>query len=144
MVSHLLESCRPDFVQYDSKGHPGYLGFPSSTGMSAPGIVQDSLALWRRVTAAHGVSLYSHFSGVLDELAVAKHPDWARVDEVGKRDPTQTSLFGPYERELMISELTEAALKYDLDGSWVDGDCWAVRPDYCDAARHKFAELTGI
>src|ERR1035438_8036391 len=44
MVIRLLESVRPDFIQYDSKGHPGYLGFPSKTGMSAPGIVQDSLA----------------------------------------------------------------------------------------------------
>jgi hypothetical protein len=144
MISHLLDSCRPDFVQYDSKGHPGYLGFPSKTGMSAPGIVQDSLALWRRVTAARGVGLYNHFSGVLDGLAVAKHPEWARTNESGKRDSQQTSLFGPYEQELMIPELTEAALKYDLDGSWVDGDCWAVKPDYCDAAQRKFAELTGL
>src|ERR1700759_2417184 len=51
MVTHLLESVRPDFIQYDSKGHPGYLGFASKTGMSSPGIVQDSLAIWRRVAA---------------------------------------------------------------------------------------------
>ena len=144
MVSHVLESCRPDFVQYDSKGHPGYLGFPSKTGASAPGIVQDSLALWRRVTAAHGVALYNHFSGVWDGFAVAKHPDWARIAEDGKRDPLETSLFGPYEQELMIPELVEAARKYDLDGSWVDGDCWAVKPDYCDASQRKFAALTGM
>ncbi len=144
MVSHLLESCRPDFIQYDSKGHPGYLGFPSKTGMSAPGIVQDSLAVWRRVTAAHGVALYNHFSGVLDGLAVTKHTDWARIGPDGKRDLQETSLFGPYEQQLMIEELTEAALNYDLDGSWVDGDCWAVKPDYCEAARKKFEERTGI
>jgi hypothetical protein len=144
MAAHLLESVRPDFIQYDSKGHPGYLGFPSKTGMSAPGIVQDSLAVWRRVTAAYGVGLYNHFSGVLDGLAVAKHPDWARIDAGGNRDPQQTSLFGPYEEELMIPELTEVALNYDLDGSWVDGDCWAVKPDYCEAAQRKFKELTGI
>ncbi|MGD0158619.1 MAG: hypothetical protein ABSB50_21230, partial [Terracidiphilus sp.] len=78
MVSHLLDACRPDFVEYDSKGHPGYLGYPSRTGMSAPGIVQDSLAIWRRVTAALGVAFYNHFSGVLDGLAVVKHPEWAR------------------------------------------------------------------
>src|ERR1700686_2788548 len=59
MVAHLLESVRPDFIQYDSKGHPGYLGFASKTGMSSPGIVRDSLAIWRRVTAAHGVALYN-------------------------------------------------------------------------------------
>jgi hypothetical protein len=144
MVGHLLERVRPDFVQYDSKGHPGYLGFPSRTGMSAPGIVQDSLAVWRRVTAAHGVALYNHFSGVLDGLAVSRHPEWARVGPDGKRDAQETSLFSGYEQGLMIPELSEAARNYDLDGSWVDGDCWAVKPDYCEAAREKFAALTGI
>ena len=44
----------------------------------------------------------------------------------------------------MIPELIEVALKYDLDGSWVDGDCWAVQPDYCDAAQRKFLAKTGI
>jgi hypothetical protein len=144
MVSHLLETVRPDFIQYDSKGHPGYLGFPSKTGMSAPGIVQDSLAIWRRVTAAHGVALYNHFSGVLDGLAVTKHPEWARVGPDGRRDPQETSLFSAYEQDLMIPELTEAAHNYELDGSWVDGDCWAVKPDYCAAAQQKFLALTGI
>ena len=144
MVSHLLDACRPDFVEYDSKGHPGYLGYPSRTGMSAPGIVQDSLAIWRRVTAALGVAFYNHFSGVLDGLAVVKHPEWARVGPDGNRDPQETSLFSPYEWELMIPELTEVALRYDLDGSWVDGDCWAVKPDYCDAAQREFLEKTGI
>lgn len=144
MVGNLLEKVRPDFVQYDSKGHPGYLGFPSKTGMAAPGIVQDSLAIWRRVTAANGVALYNHFSGVLDGLAVRKHPEWARVGPERKQDHQETSLFGPYERELMIPELEEAARNYDLDGSWVDGDCWAVKPDYCEAARSRFHTQTGI
>ncbi|MGA2050424.1 MAG: hypothetical protein ABSG96_22200 [Terracidiphilus sp.] len=144
MVNDLLVTVRPDFIQYDSKGHPGYLGFPSKTGMAAPGIVADSLAVWRRVTAAHGVALYNHFSGVLDGLAVEKHPDWARVGADGKRDGQETSLFGPYERELMIPELLEVARNYDLDGSWVDGDSWAVQPDYCEGSRQKFEEKTGI
>ena len=144
MVSHLLESVRPDFIQYDSKGHPGYLAFPSDTGMSAPGIVKDSLAIWRRVTAAHGVALYNHFSGVWDGLAITRHPEWARLGPDGKRHALETSLYGPYERGLMIPELTEVALKYDLDGSWVDGDCWAVNLDYCEAAQRMFREKTGI
>lgn len=144
MVAHLLQSVRPDFVQYDSKGHPGYLGFPSKTGMSAPGIVQDSLAIWRRVTAAHGVALYNHFSGVLDALAVTRHPEWARRGPDGKPDQRETSLYSAYERALMIPELEEVARNYDLDGSWVDGDCWAVTPDYCEAAQREFQARTGI
>ncbi|MFP5210784.1 MAG: hypothetical protein ACLGRW_16010 [Acidobacteriota bacterium] len=144
MVAHLLESVHPDFVQYDSKGHPGYLGFPSKTGMSAPGIVKDSLAIWRRVTAAHGVALYNHFSGVLDALAVTRHPDWACIGPDGKPSSRETSLYSAYEQNLMIPELEEVAHNYDLDGSWVDGDCWAVTPDYCEAAQSRFQAQTGI
>jgi hypothetical protein len=144
MIVRLLGACRPDFIQYDSKGHPGYLGFPSQTGMSAPHIVQDSLAIWRRVTAREGVALYNHFSGVLDGLAIKKHPDWARTGPDGKRDGQETSLFSAYEEQLMTPELEEAALKYDLDGSWVDGDCWAVKLDYCEASGRQFRERTGI
>lgn len=144
MIERLLDAVHPDFVQYDSKGHPGYLGFPSKTGMSAPHIVQDSLAIWRRVTARRGVALYNHFSGVLDGLAVTKHPDWARITSTGAPDKQETSLFSPYEDDLMIPELKEAALNYNLDGSWVDGDCWAVQPDYCEPSAAEFRRKTGI
>ncbi len=143
MVDRLLRSVRPDFVQYDCKGHPGYLGYPSKVGTSSPGIVKDSLQIWRRVTARHGVALFIHFSGVWDSLAVQQHPEWAAVRPDGKPDDRATSTFGPYVDELMIPELKEAAEKYDLDGAWVDGECWAVRLDYSPAAACAFREATG-
>jgi len=144
MVERFLTEVKPDFVQYDCKGHIGYLGYPSKVGTSAPHIVNDSLAIWRRVTARHGVPLYIHFSGVWDTRAVTEHPDWARVQPDGKPDKDITSLFGPYVDKLMIPELKEAVEKYDLDGLWIDGDCWAVRMDYSEAARQAFQRATGI
>ena len=138
MVEHLLDATRPDFVQYDSKGHPGWLGWPSQVGPSAPGIVTDSLAVWRRVTARRGVALYTHFSGVWDSEAVRRRPEWARVDADGKPDPRQTSTYGPYVDELMLPQLHEAVKKYALDGVWIDGECWATNPDYCAAAVKAF------
>ncbi len=130
MISKPPPATKPDFVQYDSKGHPGWLGWPSKVGPSAPGIVKDSLELWRRVTARRGVALYIHFSGVWDSEAVKRHPEWARLDADGKPDVNQTSTYGPYVDQLMIPQLREAATKYDLDGAWVDGECWATKPDY--------------
>jgi hypothetical protein len=38
----------------------------------------------------------------------------------------------------MIPQLREAATKYELDGAWVDGECWATGPDYGKAAEEKF------
>jgi hypothetical protein len=144
MVERFLNEVRPDFVQYDCKGHVGYLGYVSRVGTSAPHIVQDSLEIWRRVTARHGVPLYIHFSGVYDGRAVAEHPEWALVNADGKPDDRLTSTFGPYVDRLMIPEIEEAARKYDLDGIWVDGECWAVKADYSPAAARVFREATGI
>jgi hypothetical protein len=144
MVERLLAAAKPDYVQYDSKGHPGWLGWPSKVGPSAPGIVQDSLEIWRKVTASRNVALYIHFSGVWDTEACKRHPEWARVDKDGKRDKNQTSTFGPYVDELMIRELREAASKYDLDGAWVDGECWATNPDYAPAVEEAFGHVTGF
>ncbi|HZT28373.1 MAG TPA: hypothetical protein VFA33_00715 [Bryobacteraceae bacterium] len=144
MVEHFLNEVKPDYVQYDCKGHVGYLGYPSQVGTSAPHIVKDSLEIWRRVTARHGVALYIHFSGVWDSRAIAEHPEWASVHADGARDPNATSTFGPYVDRLMIPELEEAARKYDLDGVWVDGECWAVSLDYGEAAARAFREATGV
>jgi hypothetical protein len=144
MVEKLLAAARPDFVQYDSKGHVGWLGWPDSkVGPSAPHIVNDSLAIWRKATARHGVALYIHFSGVWDTQAVTRHPDWARIDAAGTADKNITSTFGPYVDELMIPELREAAERYQLDGAWVDGECWATAPDYSPRALAAWKQATG-
>jgi len=143
MVENLLRRVQPDFVQYDYKGHVGYLGYPSKVSASAP-IVKDSLAIWRKVTARHGVRLYIHFSGVWDEVAVKDHPEWARVDAQGQRDSRITSTFSDYVDQRMIPQLKEAIDRYAIDGAWVDGECWAVQPDYHPKAAEAFRAATGL
>jgi hypothetical protein len=144
MISNLLEKVRPDFVQYDCKGHAGYTGYPTKVGWPSPGIVKDSLALWRKVTKERGVGLYIHYSGVWDTVACQNRPEWARVDADGRPDPNNTSTFGPYVNELLIPQLKEVTDAYDLDGMWIDGECWAVQPDYSEAALKAFRDATGI
>ena len=143
MVERFLDRVRPDYVQYDYKGHVGFIGYPSKVSAHAP-VVKDALAIWRAVTARRGVSLYIHFSGVWDSQAVKEHPEWARVTPDGKPDERQTSTFGPYVDERLIPQLKEAITKYDIDGAWVDGECWATNPDYCEAASKAFQARTGI
>jgi len=143
-VRRLMEQVRPDYVQYDCKGHPGYTGYPTEVGWASPGIVQDSLALWRKVTREYGVGLYIHYSGVWDAVAIQHHPDWARVDAEGKTDPHHTSTFGPYVDELLIPQLKEATQKYDLDGFWVDGECWGAQWDYSPKALEAWQKETGL
>jgi hypothetical protein len=143
MAASLLDQVKPDFVQYDCKGHPGWMGYPSAVQKSPP-LVRDSLAIWRKVTLQHGVALYIHFSGVWDYLAAEQHPDWAALKADGKPDTRAMSVFGPYADSLMIPELEEAADRYELDGAWVDGDCWGVIPDYGPEVAQRFRASTGL
>jgi hypothetical protein len=144
MVERFLTAVKPDFVQYDCKGSPGLLGYPSRLGPSAPGIVRDSLEVWRRMTAKHGVALYVHFCGLLDRASSELHPEWARVKPDGTRDFKIVSVFSPHVDEVMIPQLKEVAEKYDVDGAWVDGESAFLQPDYAPAAAAAFLEATGI
>ncbi len=143
MIEKLLNRVGPDYVQYDCKGHAGYAGYPTEVGTPSPGIVNDSLAIWRKVTQEHDVGLFIHFSGVWDSVAVEKHPEWARIDAEGKPDNRATSVFGPYVDELLIPQLKEVVAKYDLDGLWVDGECWSAKLDYSEAALEQWKKETG-
>jgi len=142
-IRELLGRVKPDYVQYDCKGHAGWAGYPTAVGWSSPGIVNDSLAVWRKATREAGVGLFIHYSGVWDSKAVAEHPEWARVGPDGKRDPNATSVFGPYVDELLIPQLKEVAAKYDLDGVWADGDCWAAQLDWSPRALSAWTTETG-
>ena len=142
-IRGLLERVKPDYVQYDCKGHAGWAGYPTAVGWPSPGIVNDSLAVWRKATRDVGVGLFIHYSGVWDTKAIIEHPDWARVDADGKRDPNATSVFGPYVDELLIPQLKEVTAKYDLDGVWADGECWAAQLDYSPRALAAWTSETG-
>ncbi len=142
-IARLLTRVRPDYVQYDCKGHRGYTGYPAQVGWPSPGIVNDSLAIWRKVTREHGVGLYIHYSGVLDQVAVEYHPTWAAVDAEGKIAESATSTFGPYADELLVPQLIEVARAYDLDGVWADGECWGAQLDWSEHALTAWRNQTG-
>jgi hypothetical protein len=144
MINAIIDLIHPDYIECDTKGHPGVSSYPTKVGNSGGSFVGDPLRVWREVTAQRGVALYGHHSGIWDNLALQKHPEWAAVDSHGKRSDHATSVFSPYSDKLLIPQLTELAVDYGLDGAWVDGDCWVIWPDYCDAARAAFAQQTGI
>ena len=139
----LLET-RPDWVQTDCKGHPGYTSWPTAVGSTSPGVVKDSLRIWREVTKELGIKLGVHYSGVWDSRAVELHPEWARVDATGRRDNRITCRLHGYDEKLMIPQMMEIIDKYDVDGFWVDGENWAALPCWCDLCRAEFTRRTGI
>ena len=144
MIGTILDMVHPDYIQVDCKGHPGYSSYPTEVGNPAPGVVTDPLAVWRKVTADRGVGLYMHYSGVWDARAVELHPEWAIKDPAGNPSDRITSVFGPYVDKLLIPQLKELAGKYQVDGMWVDGECWATALDYGEKAVKLFKEETGF
>ncbi len=144
MINAIIDKVKPDYLQCDCKGHAGYTSYPTKVGHQVPGYVGDPLRVWRDVTAARGVGLYMHYSGVWDNRAIELHPDWATIDGAGNPSKNMTSVFGPYVDELLIPQLKELAGVYDIDGIWVDGECWATMPDYGERAQKLFRETTGI
>ncbi len=144
MVDTFLTKVRPDFIQIDCKGHPGITSYPTKVGYHVKGFQKDPLRLWRDVTEKNKVALFMHYSGVWDEKACTEHPDWAIVKANGGISTQKTSFFSSYLDQLMIPQLKELSSEYHVDGVWVDGECWAVEPDYSEKAIQEWTKRTGI
>jgi hypothetical protein len=144
MLDTLLKKARPDFIQVDCKGHAGVSSYPTLVGQQAASYEKDPLALIRKLTEAHNVALYVHYSGVQDHQYVKRHPEDARITPEGKSDEKNASLWGPYVDRLLIPQMKELIDKYHIDGAWIDGECWSVQPDYHPAALEAFTKKTGI
>ena len=138
-IRELIERVRPDWLQWDCKGHPGYTCWPTEVGWTSPGVVRDSLRVLRDVTAEMGVALLVHYSGVIDDKAITECPEWVARGADGEASKRSTSTFGDYVDALMIPQLREVVEKYDVDGMWIDGDCWGAELDWSPAV-HSQAE----
>ena len=129
-IRKICKEIKPDFIQIDCKGHPGWASYPSEIGNAMPEFAQDTLALWRRVTKEEDVALYMHYSGVYDKKYCAEHPEDTVMNHDGSRVYDTTRTMGKYVDNLLIPQLTEIAEKYGVDGFWVDGECWKTKIDY--------------
>ncbi len=143
LIDSMLRITRPDFIQVDCKGHAGISSYPTTIGNPAPAFDKDILALWREVTRRHGIPLYVHYSGIWDTRAIELNPHWARINADGKPDNNAISLFSGYTDSLLIPQITELATRYQLDGIWIDGDCWVLRADYHPEAQKAFKNIHG-
>jgi hypothetical protein len=153
----MLKLTGADFVQIDSKGHPGYTCWFSKTPAASvsPGIVRDSVRGWRDATKQLGLPLHCHYSGLFDMRAGVKHPEWCAVGHDGK--PVNGDWLGvasavgdrmcprsSYVDELLIPQFIELIDRYGVEGFWVDGDIWTAQPCYCERCRQAFRQATGI
>ena len=141
-----LQKVNPDWVQYDCKGHPGYTGYPTKVGTPSPGIVGDALKIWSKVAHEMGLPIVVHYSGTWDGVQWKQHPEWVRRKTDGTPyggegwNPHSMAADSPYDAEILVPQLKEVIDWYDIDGCWVDGECWAAEPDWSDWTRKRFVE----
>ncbi len=136
-LGELLDAVKPDFIQVDTKGHPGYASFMSEYGTVAPGLEVDHLKIIREETKKRGILLFAHYSGMFDEKAGQDHPEWSRVWPNGDKQVPHMSYYSSYADELMIPQLKELAGKYGFDGVWVDGEIAFMAPDFRQEVMQK-------
>ncbi len=142
-IRDICENIKPDFIQIDCKGHPGWASYPTAFNNAMPHFKGDPLKLWRKVTAEYGIGLYVHFSGVYDVKYCAEHPEERALKASGKyADSVRPD--SKYWDDFFIPQISELITKYNIDGIWIDGDCWAVKADYHPETIEKFEKETGI
>jgi len=141
-VARYLDAAKPEFLNYDTKGHPGYTSYFTKYGNAAPGLEADFLKVVREETQKRGIRLYAHHSGIFDVLASRRHPEWTIQDNEGNPSNVM-DVTGPYADELLIKQLKELCLEYGFDGVWVDGENWAYRENYRYEFLEKFYQQSG-
>ena len=143
-IREICRLLRPDFLQIDCKGHPGYASYPTACGNAMPAFSGDPLEKWRRVTREEGVALYLHYSGVVDKRFCVEHPKQCVMAADGTRKPWATRTIGSYADDLLIPQLNEICEKYGADGVWVDGECWGTEADFDPDTVKAFERETGV
>ncbi len=143
-IREICRLIRPDFIQIDCKGHPGYTSYPSKLGNAMPAFKDDPLALWRKVTKEEDIALYMHYSGIYDIKYASEHENSSSTDATGKTRVGFNRDYMTYADELLIPQISELAEVYGIDGVWIDGDCWAVVPDFKPDSLESFENETGI
>lgn len=143
-LSEFLKRTRPDYIQVDSKGHPGYSSYPTKVGYSGNSFSNDPLRTWRSVTKSNNVPLYVHYSSIWDNKAVKEHPEWGRKNANESLDSTKISFESNYLSQLMMPQLKEMINVYGIDGVWIDGDCWSTAPDYSPKNVQAFLDKTRL
>jgi hypothetical protein len=126
-----------------AKGHSGYTTWDSALQTRHSLLGQDMPQAFRAYTREAGIKLVLYFSGMLDGLAGARHPDWCMQNPDGtpkqllQNFPNMTVYaicpLSPFFDEWVSVQLRELIETYDPDGIWVDGD-W---PGPCHCPRCK-------
>ncbi len=139
-LAELFKLTDCDFLQTDSKGHTGLASWYSKTPAAsiAPGISKEMVDIWVKAGKELGIPCQAHYSGIFDEAAGDKFPEWNAVDPNGVPAKGKMCPRSPYVDKLLIPQAKELISNYGVSAMWVDGEIWAVVPCYCDKCTKAF------
>ena len=140
----LWSELKPDWVQCDGKGHPGYTTWFCKTGWTTPTLERDDVRAYRNASKRLGIPLGVHYSGLRDGKAVEENPDWHSINFDGRKRRDCICLTSDYLDKIMIPQLIELVEDYDVDGFWIDGDNWGATACWCERCQKTFTARTGI
>jgi len=148
-VDHLVKMfkiAKPDLLQTDTKGHEGLVSWYSQTPAAsvAPGISKEMVKYWSDAAKELDIPIQAHYSGIFDQAAALKFPDWAALQADGTPAAGKMCPRSPYADQLLIPQANELVDRYGIDAMWYDGEIWAVVPCYCDRCKAEFTKRTGI
>jgi len=128
-----LKLAKVDLLQSDTKGHEGLVSWDSKTPAAsvASGVVNEMIDYWVKAGNELGIPCQAHYSGIFDQAAGKKFPEWNAVDAEGQPVEGKMCPRGPYVDELLIPQAKELIDRYGISALWVDGEIWAVTPCYC-------------
>ena len=149
-VLPVLKKIKPGFIAIYAKGHSGRTTFKSALRTEHAMLAKDMPDFFRKATREAGIKLFLYYSGLVDGIAIMRHPEWAMVGIDGKPCTETQSVFmtlpvcpqSRYFEEWAAVHVREMITRYDPDGIWVDGD-WPG-PCYCEKCRARFRRETGF
>ncbi len=141
-----LQLAKVDLLQSDSKGHEGIVSWHSKTPtatIATNGIVHEMIDYWVQAGKQMGIPCQAHYSGIFDQAAGKKFPQWNAVDAEGRPVEGKMCPRGPYVDELLIPQARELIDRYGVSALWVDGEIWAVVPCYCEKCTEAYRRQFG-
>ncbi len=145
-----LVRARVNMAAVFTKCHFGNSFYNTSIGHKHRGLKADFFGEVLEEAHKNDIKILAYYSLGTDEYAVKKNPDWYQVDENGRiRDGNGTvwhrpCMNSPYREELVIPQIKEIALNYDVDGFFIDIPYIQHHFCFCRYCRKKFFEEYNI
>ena len=139
-------------VEFFTHDHHGFCFFPTETGFTHPGLVQDYTGHMVAALRDEGIRTIAYINVFTNVTLKDAHPDWILTAPDGSRpgggwlqfEGSHLCPSSPYLREYFLPLLRHVIERFDFDAVWLDGGSWLVETlCACPFCRDQFRTATG-